>query len=90
MSKLSDFTAHISKDLKQPFMTIEFYKQEGDIAYSYRFKKGPDYKEVVLADDFILYCLVNTMRDIVEYNDNPADILESIQEIILQLGYELE
>lgn len=90
MSTIQDFALHLSKDVKQPLMTIEFFKQDGEASYSYRFRKGPNYKEVVLADDFIVYCLINTIKDIVEYNDDPADILESIQEIILQLGYELE
>lgn len=89
MSTLNDFKKLIDKDpFSAPIMTIEFFKKDGGVTYSYRFKKGPGFKDIQLADDFMLYCLMQTVKDIVEFNDDPTDVLDHINTIIDSLGYE--
>jgi hypothetical protein len=72
------------EERKQTVLKLEVYKHKGKLDYSYTMKKGPKKK----SDAFIAFALAYAIEDIVMFNNDPCDILELTEEIIIRLGFE--
>lgn len=84
-----DFTKYKRKEVgsSDKILSIDVFKEEGDVNFSYvMLKHGKKRK----ADDFLAYCLLRVVTDILEYNEDPANILDLAEEMMGKLGYDIE
>ncbi len=68
-------------------MMVEFWKEKGAHDFSYRINK---FGKKQVSDDFAAYGLTCVIEDILQYNEDPAKILELTEEMIARLGFEVE
>lgn len=80
---MDNFINYVNKDDPKPVLTVDFYKQAGNV-YSYKFNNI----STNISEDFVVMCLAQAMYDIVNYNNDPNEIIEAIEEILIKLGSE--
>lgn len=77
------FDPEKKKELKDRILTVDVFKTRSKgIGYSYSMKKHGKVKK---SDEFIAYCLLTAVEDIVKYSGDPCDILELFDQIFERL-----
>lgn len=73
---------------KEKILSLDLYIHGTDTDFSYRMKKVGNNTE---SDEFVASALVCVIEDIVcHYNNDPSDILETTQELMIKLGFDYE
>ncbi len=78
------FSVERQKELKELLVDLKIYKDKGKLDYSYTIKRGKKRKTA----EFVAYSLAYVIQDIIMYNEDPANVLELTEEMILRLGFE--
>lgn len=85
---LDDYAKSSKKSNKQRILTLDLWKEKGRYSFSYTMNKHGKRKP---ADDFVAYALTCVVEDVVSYEgEDPANIMELTQEIMLRLGFEVD
>jgi len=93
VNNIEDFKAFLVPDDvdREEVMTLHYYKNIASDTYSYKFSftKDPDILKTV-TEDFITFCLINTVRDIMAFSGDPLDIELLVEEILGKVGFDNE